>query len=288
MPQNLFAACRVNGVLTAKRVRLDNQVQQAVEAVFADQEAAFRAGVTDEVDFDGSWKPDEEEVLTLDIPQEAQIFAQAIEANPVAIHDIDTANFHQEGIRALFTGTNVGGATKVLIQQFSTRQMLSRKFSLLQDGNAFRRLTDPAFSLDTALTCIAEGGKLKFKSFHKMRAIIDLIDAYKAATDQEILDFSAHNNFEVADPDGFLDAADQTTRKLIHAISRAGTLDTYDAAAIETAATAVGVAVNVNNGKIVMPAGRAEIKKLLRFLDDGLYEAPLSGQRYITNSKRPA
>jgi hypothetical protein len=37
-----------------------------------------------------------------------------------------------------------------------------------------------------------------------------------------------------------------------------------------------------------MPTERAEIKKLLRFLDDGLYQAPLTGTRYITNSKRLA
>lgn len=50
MPQNLFAACRDNGgQLIAKRVRLDAAVQQAIEAIFADQEAAFRHGVTSEV-----------------------------------------------------------------------------------------------------------------------------------------------------------------------------------------------------------------------------------------------
>ncbi len=288
MPENLFAACRNNDQLIAKRVRLDNNVQQAIETIFADQETQFREGITDEVDFDGSWNPDENEVLTLDVPDEAQLFIDTIEANAVAIPDIDTAHFDQEGIKGLFTGTTDGGATKVLIQQFSTRQMLSRKFSLLQDGNAFRRLTDPAFSLDTSLTCIAEDGKLKFKSFHKMRAIINLIDVYKAATDQEIQAFAGHASFEVADPAAFLEVADQTTRKLIHAISRAGTLNDYTAADIETAANGVGIGITLNNGRIVMPTERAEIKKLLRFLDDGLYEAPLSGQRYITNSKRPA
>jgi len=61
MPQNLFAACRMDGELSAKRVHLDATVQQAIENIFAQQEAAFREGVTDEVAFDGSWKPDDEE-----------------------------------------------------------------------------------------------------------------------------------------------------------------------------------------------------------------------------------
>ena len=38
--------------------------------------------------------------------------------------------------------------------------------------------------------------------------------------------------------------------------------------------------------KIKVPTDRAGLKQLLRFLDDGLYEASLSGQRYVTNSKK--
>jgi hypothetical protein len=36
-----------------------------------------------------------------------------------------------------------------------------------------------------------------------------------------------------------------------------------------------------------MPTDRKSIKQLLRFLDDGIYEASLTAKRYITNSKRP-
>lgn len=288
MPQNLFVACRTSAGLVAKRVRLDQAVQQQVEGIFNQQEADFRDGITSEVAFDGSWTPDEDEFLTIDIPQEAAIFVSAINANPVSIPDINTANIASEGIKAIFTGVSANGATKVLVQRFSPQQLLSRRFSLLQDGNAFRRLSDPAFSLDTGLTCVIEGGKVKFRSFHKLRAIINLIDVYRAATDQEVQDFAAHAHFEVTNAASFLAAADQTIRKLVHAIGRSGTLGTYTVPQIETACGAVGVAVTVNNGRLVMPDDRADIKKLLRFLDDGLYEAPLTGQRYITNSKRPA
>ena len=288
MPQNLFAACREGNTLIPKRVRLDHAVQQAVETIFSAQEHDFRNGVTDEVDFDGSWKPEENEVLTMRTPQDAQVFVDTINANAVAIPDLDTANFDQENIKALFTGNSENGAATVLIQQFSLGQILSRRFSLLQDGNAFRRLTDQAFSLDNSIVCIIEDGRMKFKSFHKMRTIVNLVDAYKAATDQEVQAFCGHAAFEVANQAAFLEAADQISRKLIHAISRSGTLNDYTVAQIETAASAVGVGVTINNGKIVMPADRAGIKKLLRFLDDGLYEAPLTGQRYITNSKRRA
>jgi hypothetical protein len=288
MPQNLFAACRTNGALVAKRIRLDQEVQQQIETIFNQQEADFRDGITSEVDFDGSWTPDDDEFLTIDVPQEAAIFADTLNANPVAIPDIDTANFEAEGIKGIFTGGAVNGAVKVLVQRFSPQQILSRRFSLLQAGNAFRRLSDPAFSLDTGLTCIIEGGKIKFRSFHKLRAVISLLDVYRAATDQEVQAFAAHAHFEVANAAAFIAAADQTIRKLVHAISNGGVLNNHTVVQIETACNAVGMVVTVNNGRLIMPTERAEIKKLLRFLDDGLYQAPLTGTRYITNSKRPA
>ena len=288
MPQNLFAACRINGALVAKRIRLDQAVQQQIENIFHRQEAEFRDGITSEVQFDGSWTSDDDEFLTIDVPQEAAIFADTINANPVAIPDIDTANFEDEGIKGIFTGVTVNGAVKVLVQRFSPQQILSRRFSLFQAGNAFRRLSDPAFSLDTGLTCVIEGGQIKFRSFHKLRAIISLLDVYRAATDQEVQAFAAHAHFEVADTAAFIATADQTIRRLVHAISNSGVLNKHGVVQIQTACNAVGLVVTVNNGRLIMPTDRAEIKKLLRFLDDGLYQAPLTGARYITNSKRPA
>ena len=289
MAQNLFAACKANDQLVTKRVHLNRGVQQAVEDTFTEQEAEFRRGITEEIPFDGSWKPEDNEVLTLPLPSDAQAFVTTIEANPVTIPDLDTSNFDRENIKALFTGTSDGDATTVLIQQFSGRQVLSRKFSLFQDGNAFRRLTNPAFTLDSSLACIVEKGKLKFKSFHKMRAIVDLSNVYREATDQELQNFAGEGTILMPEPANFVGSADQTIRKLVHAITRSGILAQHTPREIVDAAVSIGLHVATNSaGKITMPTARGEIKTLLQFLDDGLYRAALSGQRYVTNSKKPA
>lgn len=289
MPQNLFAACRTHdGQLIAKRVRLDANVQQAVEAVFAEQEAAFRQGVTDEVPFDGSWTPNEDEFLTIDVPAEAQIFADTINANAMAVDDIDTAAFAAEGIKALFTGIPVNGATKVLVQRFTSQQVLERRFALLQQGNAFRRLSEPAFTLDNSLTCIIEDGTVKFKSQHKLRSIINMLDIYREATEQEVQTFAAHASLEVADAVGFVNVTNQVSRKLIHAIVNNGTLDNYTPVQIQAAAHQTNLEIDVQNGRIVMPTTHADIKALLQFLNESRYSGPLSGQAFVTNSQRPA
>ncbi|MCP1313454.1 MULTISPECIES: Kiwa anti-phage protein KwaB-like domain-containing protein [unclassified Halomonas] len=289
MPQNLFAACRTHdGQLIAKRVRLDANVQQAVEAVFAEQEAAFRQGVTDEVPFDGSWTPNEDEFLTIDVPAEAQIFADTINAHAMAVDDIDTAAFAAEGIKALFTGIPVNGATKVLVQRFTSQQVLERRFALLQQGNAFRRLSEPAFTLDNSLACIIEDGTVKFKSQHKLRSIINMLEIYREATEQEVQTFAAHASLEVADAVGFVNVTNQVSRKLIHAIVNNGTLDNYTPVQIQAAAQQTDLAINVQNGRIVMPTTHADIKALLQFLNESRYSGPLSGQAFVTNSQRPA
>ena len=46
--------------------------------------------------------------------------------------------------------------------------------------------------------------------------------------------------------------------------------------------------MKVNNGKIVMPSTGGGITELMRFLNDGRYVGPVSGEAYITNSRRRA
>jgi hypothetical protein len=91
----------------------------------------------------------------------------------------------------------------------------------------------------------------------------------------------------VADVAEFKALADQGIRKLVNAISKTNILDSYPVADIVTKAQSLGLALQVQDGKIVMPIDRKTVKQLLRFLDDGIYEASLTARRYVTNSKRP-
>lgn len=289
MPQNLFAACRTDaGNLVIKRVRLDANVQQAVENIFGQQEAEFRNGITEEIPFDGAWTPDDDQLLTIDVPLEAQIFEATLTANALAVPDINTAAFAGEGIKALFTGRTVNGATTVLIQRFTSQQVLERRFALFQVGNAFRQLTEPAFTLDSALACIIEGGKMKFKSQQKLRSIINMVDIYRAATNQEVQAFAGHARLAIADVGAFVTMTNQVSRKLIHAISNNGTLDAHDPAIIQAAAQQTSLAITIENGRIVMPTTHGEVKALLQFLNESRYSGPLSGQPFVTNSQRRA
>jgi hypothetical protein len=283
MTKNLFAACRPDEPgLVAKHVRVSQPVQSAVEELFLQQEKAFLEGVTEEVAFDGKWKPEENELLAIPLPDEAKVLLNGAGTNPLGFDDIDTGSFAAGNVRALF----VGDGHRTLVQRFAPQQVLSRRFSLLLDNNTFTRLEQPSFALDTHLTCVIRDGKVLFKSFHALRQIIDLFDFYQEATELGLVTFVNKTIFNGADLDLFKLNADQTCRKLIYAITRDGVLDRHSADEIVTAAGAVGLTVGVTNGKLDIPQDRAGLKQLLRFLDDGLFEAPLSGERYVTNSKQ--
>lgn len=283
---NLFALCRSSGVLEVKRVALAQPVQAKVGGIFQGQAINFLQNVNEEVEFSGGWKPDDDEILVMNPPAEAAVIAAAQTANPISLPEIDASNFMAEGIRGLFIIDGAGPAQRVLIQAFSAQQLLSRRFTLFQSGNSFKELTEPGFTLDNGIVAILESGKLKFKSFHRVRGIFDLQQFYREATDQDLDTFSQHGSLEIADVTAFKLVADQGIRKLVHAITKADVLNNHQVAIIAQKAAGLGINVVVQNGKLVVPADRKAIKDLFRFLDDGIYQAALSSSRYVTNSKR--
>lgn len=283
---NLLALCRDTNGIAIKRIPLNGTLQNPIMQIFSDQEAAFRANRPNEVVFDGDWNPDDDEILVLDATAEANVMIAAASGNILALPTINAANFDAENIKALFVGVNAGGGLRLLVQRFTAAQILSRKFALIASNNQFNQITDPAFNLATSLTCIIEGGQLKFESYHKLRAVFDVIEFFAAATDDDIDNFAGHASIAIADIPALKVLVTQTERKLIHKLASSGVLDAHTPQQIQARANATGLIVNLANGQIVFPNDKQEIRRLLRFLDDSLYQAPLSGLRYVTNSKR--
>jgi hypothetical protein len=287
MMANLFALCRPNGGLQIKRVSVTQSVQDKIEGVFQQQASDFLDGVVEEIEFGTDWKPDPDEILVIEAPTEAAAITAALEGNLLALPVVNATNFIGEGIKALFIAVGAGAARRVLIQLFSAQQILARRFSLLLDGDTFKELTAPAFTFDNNLVAIIEDSKLKFKSFHQVKRIFQLNQFYQEASDQQISSFCSHDSLQIDDIDAFKSVADLGIRKLVFAISKTEILDQFVVSDIATKANSLGLNVQVEDGKIVVPTDRKSIKQLLRFLDDGIYEASLTAKRYITNSKRP-
>jgi len=282
----LLAYCKNAQGNVVKRIPMTNPVQNGLEAVFLNQETAFRDGRPNEVAFDGDWNPDEDELLTLDVSPEVTAVINVATGNALALPVIDIAHFEAENIRALFTVAGNDGAQRLLVQRFTAMQLLNRKRALLLQGNNFRELSEPAFSIGTSLSCIIENGLIKFDSYHNLRAIFDLTEFYQEATDADIDTIAAHAAINIRDLVAFKDEATQTLRKLVHKVMNSGVLDQHTPQDIQTKAAATGLVLALDNGVLQVPDDKTLAREFFRFLDDSLYEAALSGQRYVTNSKR--
>ncbi|APX85010.1 hypothetical protein BV511_09965 [Methylorubrum extorquens] len=208
-------------------------------------------------------------------------------ANPIALEIVSAANFAHENIKGLFVSIADEPNARILIQSFTAHQLLERSsLALIFDGDTFRQVTEPSFTLDGKLVAIAENGHLKFKSFTLIKRIFSLAEVYRIATDQQIEDFCGHNSLEVGNLQLFKSAADQVIRKLVHAVSSSNVLDLCPVADIQAKANAMGIEITIDNGRIVMPPERQQIKYLLHFLDNSIYEGPLNATLLLASGKR--
>lgn len=289
--QNFFAFIKDDsGSCQIKRVGVNLPLQTELIRIFEEQRALFELNIDTEVVFNGDWKPESNEVLTLNDVTESQMMIDAVNANATSFSNLVLSNFIREPIRALFTGMTVSGVTKVFVQKFSSRQALSLyqlPIIKMQTGNIFVKSTDDIFTIDNKLVAIIEGNKTKFKSFHNARMVFDLVDFYKEATDDDLTELSQHGSIEINDLPNFIEQADSQVRKMVHSIKSSDILNAYSVNDISTAAANfANLHIVMNNGKITLPSDKKELKEVLHFLLEDLYKGPLSGNDYLTNSKR--
>jgi len=285
---DLYAVCRPNGNLEIKSVQINNQVQIDIGPLFQAQELAFFANVQAEIPFTGDWKPDEDELLVLAGLPEVQILLAAATQNAVALQPLNVQGFENERVVGLFIATGNGNTRKLLLQNFSAQQILQTRYAVMFDGNVFRRLTEPSFSIATHLTAvITAAGDIKFKSYAALRRTLDISSAFRNATDAEIVTFCAHASLAVANAQSFAASADEGIRKHIHAITATGVLNQHTVPDITARAAAIGFALTINAGLIEVPTDRRSAKELFSFLLNKVYRGPLNQQLFITNSNRP-
>jgi hypothetical protein len=188
---NLFALTN-NAQRRILRLPLSRDVQQEITDMFNHQEAMFNSIAQQEFVFDGKYKPDEGECLTIVDYDDIDCLHGAI-ANPLSILEIVPDPAEYTNIKALFTGYRADDGTNIaLIQSFDRRRIISTSgLSLFHSANVYKKVDGVGITLDTRLSATLSGSILKFLSFHTVRQIFDLSQYYIEATDNDIRDFAA-------------------------------------------------------------------------------------------------
>ena len=281
----LFIAHLDRGQPASRRVMLGPEIEAPIEGIFEEQYRALTDDIVDEIPFVREYQPGTDELLTLpiDAVPGVQLFLDTVndglDVNPLGRDDPAAIS-----TKALFMRVQ----NRILVQQFTVKQVLNRRFLLGLRGDTYRRVNDTTLALGTSLTFIVEDDLIKFKHFQNMRSIMEMGDVYRAVTEVDVRRIANHPRLLVEDEEHFVGLVDQPSRKLIGSILDAGLLDNITTDFLQQEAERTNMEVVRRGEQLVMPGDRRGLKAFLQLLDESRYIGHFSGRTLIANSKRPA
>ncbi|MCK1627401.1 DUF4868 domain-containing protein [Bradyrhizobium sp. 160] len=272
------------------RIPLTADVQREMDEIFNNQEQAFRVSSEEQIAFDGKYKPDDGECLFIDDYDDIDGLHEAI-ANPLGVPQIAPEAEQFEMIKALFMGKTQDGKRIALIQNFDRRRILSNKgFAIFHSADVFKKVEGVGLTIGANLSAILENNRLSFFSFHSARQVFDLTQYYMEATDEDLNEFARSEALKISDLAAFIATSDNWIRRKVALVMQSGILDRIDFEATKASALVFGINLEteVNGDKValLLPAQKAELKKLLRFLDEDYFQSVLSSTPHLSNSKR--
>lgn len=292
---NLFAVLR-DPDRPLVRIPLAAELQNEIKAIFIEQEKTFRENAQSKIEFDGKYKPDSGECLTIKDYDDIDNIHYAI-ANPLNIPEIkpDTSDF--DSIKALFTGRIDDGKKVALIQGFDKRRVLSTRgkgltiiSNLINPGGTYKKVEGVGLTLDNRITAILTDKELDFFSFFAVRQIFDMNHYYQIATDEDLKTFSASTKIKIDDFGSFVGVSDAWVRRKVILISQSGVLEKIDVEKAKAAAAAFNITLDItmHDGKnvIVLPSDKKDLKMVLKYLDEDYFHSLLTNTPSVSSSKR--
>lgn len=271
------------------RLEVDEATQQAICQTFSEAVADLVKGKT-RILFDGSYKPNDDEFLAIKEFMLQEEIKEAIR-NPMGVTAYKKEGGEFPEIKAIFVGERIerNGTEKfrVAFQRFRKEQYISiRGFNLYFAGNTFRCESNFGINISDRIDCYYAKGELRFSSFFFARQIFDLSEFYRSATDQEVDAFASSKLLSIAQPQEFKNMANTWVRRKIAMINDSGVLKNNSADKIQKSAKSVGIKIDVEDDKIVIPEDKEQMKIVLGFLDEEVYKGPFSKATLLANSKR--
>lgn len=274
-----------------RRIPLTNQFQQELGNFFSQQQQSFIAD-KQQIEFTGSYNVDSGEIFQIANYPLLEVISNAL-SNPLK-NPILNLSTETHRIKALFTGNWTDQQQQVSFQVFDAGKLLSKGWTLIGSNDTYKKLEEPGLVLQDKLTAHFSDGSLLFVSYHNTKRFLDLSNYYTAATDTDLDTFAENELFEFEDQDTFKGNADSIIRKKIALLQKNNVLDNLSINDIETVANDLNqnvaeenkINIAINNGKLVIPKDKKQLKELIRFLDEDYVTAPLTKRRCLTNSKQ--
>ncbi|GAA6168300.1 Kiwa anti-phage protein KwaB-like domain-containing protein [Sessilibacter corallicola] len=289
MPYNFMALIKDKDAVdpTVSRIAVGADLQEKLSEEFDRQFDNF-IGVDGQcVPFDGQYKAEHDELLTIENFELPEIFKSAIK-EPMVLQPLHYNHESDKKIAAIFCGLEKDDDYVVFFQVFeSTRLIKPSLFNIVFGSNdTFEKLEYFGMTLDSKLTACYKSGQLYFRSYHYSRRIFDLSKYYREATEDEVKELASHDHFSSINQEEFLKLADHVVRQKIARITRNDVLNSFSVTELKQKAEQVNFEMEIVDQKIIIPNNRKDLKLILSFLDDQVYMGPITGQTKVSNSSR--
>lgn len=265
-----------------RKVLLANEVVQDVVELWEPSYARFISDEITEVAFNGSYKPDKEEVMyvTMELPAcFADIPDNTNNYNEIAIpgDSIKTVCLYHNG--------------SYYFQNFMNNYIVkASNIALFWSNDTFKKFEEQkAFTIEETVNAIYHDGKLYFRSYASARQIFDLTAFYTEATNADIDNVLGNNVFLGTDCEWMKENSDSVMRKQIKSIKDSRILAGLNVTtkSFRSWAKKAGIPEGVyNTGNLVFPKNKKECKVILSFLNDDIFEGHFTKSIYLSNSKR--
>lgn len=274
---------------SVRRIEIDADTQETICKLF--EEATHDlTSEKEKVEFDGSYKPDQDEFLCISNFQLSDDIKDAIR-DPLGVTAYEKVDGEYPAIKAVFVGVRTEDKETekfiVAFQRFRKEQYISaQNINLFWSKNSFRREKEFGLSISDTIDCCYSDEDLLFISFFFARQVFDLSGYYRSATNQEVASFSSNEILNIENADAFEAMANTSIRRKIAMINDSGVLQSFSAIEIKRLAQKAGIDLTVKNKQIVIPNDKEQVKVILGFLDEEAYKGPFSQNTFLANSKR--
>lgn len=270
------------------RIPMHQALQDTLAASWHAQYVAFTQG-TKEIAFDPGYAPEDNERFCVGdyaLPDWLEVGSKVQDLDPVSQHENQL-----DAIKAIIAfARNAQGEELMLAQNFSRSHVIQPGSFLFLEKDNYESPKRPGLTLDSklgALYLVAQK-KLLFHNFRAANSFLPLADFYQEATEHEIIEILGHERLAPENAQALASGASQWMKKRFAMLKHSGILDQYEAKQIKAHSKGYEVDVQIKGGKIVFPADKNAVKRLLQFLNEELYKGAITETLYETNSKREA
>ena len=178
----------------------------------------------------------------------------------------------------------------VLFQNFTRSRVIRPERAILKRDDVYEKARNPGLMLETKINAAyrVSERRLIFDNFRNVNSYLQLDDLFKEASKEEIMEILEHENLDPEDSEKVAINADQWTRKRFSMLADSNVLDEYTPIDIQRVAQDISFEIRVHNDRIIFPSEKREMKKLLKFLNEELFQGMITRTVYETNSKRQA